>query len=568
MQLQMAKIMDGGRMQHVDPSGFHRIAENGLRDGLEQFARRVELKHIPMTGRGKKRAFVAPEGMRFIRAKRSTGQKIESIEDVDRAIKSFAPRNTTKKVLASKFEKLMSDPDGKLLMVPDHTVNMLVHETASSSKLMRMIYDKPTRVWKWSILATRPAFVVNNVVGNLAMTLSSLGPGAFARGLIDATRNFHGPEAANKLATDMDRMAGRAAGRSGDSTSKWYMMLHQEGFGYEAKSILSQAEKLKKKGAPKSAVKALSMAEQGLFPITHKIAERGLRRISADRFLRQSPEVQELLKSGKSFDEAVDIASRDAGFRSRIEHQVEDILGQYHYLSPAEQTIRKAIPFYTWDRAISRHVYHLGLDRPTRAAVMAQVGYQGVDTTEKFLGEVPKFMKGVVPGEVLGKIPVVGGEGKVLSTQGLNPYSTFPDVVDSVRGLAQGDVSSREVVSPHLNPYVAGAIETITGQSLLSGAKLQEGRGGLAAKTLASVVTKHPYYKLEETLRHGEDKPKPHATTGKVTPFLYRKDAKTQIAALLGVPVKELNKQRALELGRKERGETKGRKRKQSGIYG
>jgi hypothetical protein len=118
-----------------------------------------------------------------------------------------------------------------------------------------------------------------------------------------------------------------------------------------------------------------------------------------------------------------------------------------------------------------------------------------------------------------------------------------------------------------MNPLLTGVIESMTGQSLLSGAKLPHRGGGVLGQTASNVVEGLPQIKLLETLLGGEKKPKPNKRTGKITNFLYRKDARSQIAALLGVPVKEINKGRAHELARKQRGEKKGRK-KSGSFYG
>jgi hypothetical protein len=82
------------------------------------------------------------------------------------------------------------------------------------------------------------------------------------------------------------------------------------------------------------------------------------------------------------------------------------------------------------------------------------------------------------------------------------------------------------------------------------------------------VLSKVSQVKLAKTLIEGADQPYPNKRTGKVTPFLYGKDAKSQALGLLGLPVKDVNLDRAHELANKERGIKKRKKRKvQHGLF-
>jgi hypothetical protein len=134
------------------------------------------------------------------------------------------------------------------------------------------------------------------------------------------------------------------------------------------------------------------------------------------------------------------------------------------------------------------------------------------------------------------------GRANVLSTQGLNPYASLPDVADTAGALVGvGKQGAGETLAGQLNPFITGLIESDHGAVAPLGREAPASRRRHRRQTAANVVEGLPHVKLLETLVNGEAQPKPNKRTGKVTNFLYRKDARAQIAALLGVPVKELD---------------------------
>jgi hypothetical protein len=634
-------------------------------------------------------------GLRFVSARPADVRAVHSFEDFRTEMENFGNRHTT-----LDMGKATRDANGDYLVVHKRAAVAYGKEGANSATFLHKLIRYPTQTWKYLILATRPAYFVNNAVGNTFMAMATLGPVGFARGLVDAYRQVHGEAATAKSLEGADKSLHEL---HGDWQDKWYLGVHQ-GFGQEAMRQLSVNRKIREAGHEKTA-RVVQVAEQGLYPITHKVADVFLRRVMINSLMREHPMVQRLmqgvedravsphvldassaedmhrvvpgdgqhiyhatsvdnlkeiaqhgLRPGKerrgevtgvyfaddgvgitslvprsrrgndvvlrvkkgvarvqktdmfeegsgfsewvsphgvsarrieylgadghwhavadaareprvrkmSFNDAASYVSRDPAVRDRVQEMVNNALGDYHHLNGLEQTVRQFVPFYTWDRAIARHGIHLALDRTGRAAAGAEVGELGTHTTEEKLGgDIPSFMKGLVvlPGH--GK----DGRANVLSTQGLNPYASLPDVADTAGALVGvGSQGAGETLASQLNPFITGLIESTTGQSLLSGAKLPHRSGGIVGQTVADVAENLPHVKLIETLLSGEAQPKPNARTGKVTNFLYRKNARAQIAALLGVPVKELDTARAAEMARKARGEKKGRHR--SGAFG
>jgi hypothetical protein len=543
--LQMAQLVKGGKFIVENPQEAGRLVYSHGLDDFIHHASPVAEKYLL---EGKKLS----DGYTFIKAN-TKSPTINTVEDYENALSHFGPNNTTRNA-----DKALRDEKGNYLVVHNHAAARWSEEAVRSSKAMRILYSKPLRAWKWMILATRPGFFVNNAVGNVAMHLMTHGPGGF-RGFVDAVRNTRGDSYAERMIRE-----GSSSLPKDDAVARNYGGLYKQGFASEtAAGQKIQHISVAGHEFPDKAVKAVNVAGRGLYPVTHKYTDELLRNLSARAFLRKSDEVKALRTNGHSFDSAVDKASSDPLFRHRIQEQVNNSMGQYHYFNPTEKAIRQLVPFYSWDRHIMRHGVHLALDEPLKAAAAAQVGESGTHKTEALLGAIPDFLKGLVPLAGHGK----DGRTNVLSTTGLNPYSTLPDIADTLGALVgAGNAQPGEALASQLNPLITGLIESATGQSLLSGAKLPHRPGGVIGQTVSNVTEGLPLVKLIETALGGESQPHANKSTGKTTPFLYRKDLVTQLLANLGVPLKELDTTQAHALAAKRSGVKK--RRKALGYYG
>jgi hypothetical protein len=454
----------------------------------------------------------------------------------------FADRHTT-----SDIKHAVIDEHGKYLVVYKRGVAAYGKEGANSVTFLTKLYRYPTQAWKYMVLATRPAYFVNNAVGNTFMAMAHLGPVGFSRGLADAYRQVHGERATAK---SIESASGQAMHHlAGDWQQRKFLAVHQ-GFGQEAIHELKLHSKIREAGHDKVAT-VVKHAEHGLYPVTHQVSDLFLRRTMLNELARRDPLVKAEMKKGSSFNRAADKVSDDPGVRDRWAEQVNHALGDYHHLNPLERHIKDFVPFYTWDRAIARHGVNMALEQPAKVAAAAQVGQMGShDTTNALGGAIPGFLKGIIP---LGK-PGADGRMAGLSTAGLNPYATLPDAVDTVGSLVGiGSQGAGSTFAGQLNPLITGAIEATTGQSLLSGAKLPHHGGGILGSIIADVVGSLPQVKLATTLIHGESQPKPNKRTGVVTPFLYKKDLITQLESLFGVPIKKVSTEAAAKAAKKRK---------------
>ena len=129
--------------------------------------------------------------------------------------------------------------------------------------------------------------------------------------------------------------------------------------------------------------------------------------------------------------------------------------------------------------------------------------------------------------------------------------------------MATGQVKAGPTIGSQINPLISGGIEQITHQSLLSGARMPERKGGLIGGILQNAFEGTPPVQIVEHLIEGTPQPKPNKRTGEVKPFLSQKDMRHLIEGIVGVPVKNISPEATLRLADAEKG-TKRHKRKRA----
>lgn len=486
-----------------------------------------------------------PEGYAYLRARNKTNrgyffdprvkrQKgVTGHMNMEEELLRFGNRYTTKDAKAGLYNQGAS----KVMIVPKHTVKKFGIEGAQSSKFMRALYTKPTDVWKSIILGYSPRYFVNNAVGNNFMYLMSAGgPGAM-RAYVDALRQVKSEKSVQKMLGDVD---GEIANKM-TYQNKYYADQLNNTMGYTNLERLLDPKDTKFKG----------IARKGFFGVTHTWADQVIRRAYLIKLNREIPEVKAMVKKGMKEEDAIeqflskDLRDNNGMVRSRISNEVDNALGDYHTLNEVERKVRQVVPFYAWDRHIVRHVKNLG-DKPIRLSLMAKMGAEGAEETERVLGEIPKFLKGAIPLSLLGMKSDSKGRTGVLTTQGLNPYASIAELFDVAKAATVGGPQrAGESIGGQINPLLQGAIEGLTKRSLLSGTPV-EPKGGLLVSPYVRAVENLPQFNLVEAAVKGKAKQRPGH------PTLYEKDLSDQIWAILGVPVKNVSKQSAKNLSRRE----------------
>jgi len=484
----------------------------------------ADFAHIPLLNRNKG----VPGGMAFQDNLKNVGNTFTTT-DVHKAARSA---------------------DGQLLIVPKHTAKMLGIEAKNSTTALKWLYHKPTQVWKYAVLAARPAFLVNNAVGNYFMYTMSYGGSKAMRGYVDALRQVHGDY---RVAKDLSK------------TERWFKnMTDPTGHGWMDRHFLDQLTNsfadasYGLEGKVAAAQLAGSKLRYGLYPITHAIADRFLRRAAINAQMRNLPEVKAHMKTGLSYDEAANrTLIENPNIRNRISEKVNDTLGDYHTLNKGERVLRDLVPFYTWDRAIVRHGGAMLRDRPIAVAAMTRIGQSGTAATEEALGgAIPGFLRGVVPIGSGGPVPGSKGRRPILTTGGLNPYATLGELAGFAEGVAGGRLIPSETLSP-VNPLITGGLGALMGVDPKTGARIEKRVGvplpfdialnqiqGLPQARLAAQALPEQGFGWDQIRKLIGDKQKSTYTrkgSKKTQDALYSKSWQEIAAAYLGVPVKQVS---------------------------
>lgn len=528
--VQIAQFMKAAKDISTNPQQVAEMFEGHGRRQIEAHAHRLAPSKLKTKGN----RLVPEKGWAFVKENPNfTVPVMTTAKAYEDWLTGFGKRHETR-----DHTEALRDANGDYLIVSRAKTRSWYEEAVQSSRALRTMFRKPTEVWKWLTLATVPRYFVNNAVGNTFMYLASTGGLRGMRGLVDAQRQVFGEAKTRRGLSRADRALRKV---QGDWQDRWYLGVHQ-GFG---RDLMHTVEILDEGGKKK----AMRVMREGLYPITHKVADVFLRRATINEAIRLHPEYQKLRKSGRHHEQAADLASRNPAVRDYVKRKVDDALGDYSHLSGLERNIREVVPFYTWDRAIARHGVHMLGDRPTTTALLSDVGAMGAEDVQEELGDIPDFLLDAVPLGWLGGVTEKDGRSQVLETGGLNPYASLPELFDTGRLAVDGKVRIGEILSMQINPIIVSLAEKATGQSLLSGAKLPE---SMMDKSLLPYLGERvfkdgtPQGRLLDALRNG---PQDRTKDG---PALFKKDVRQNLSSILGAPLKEVAASRARDLAKRD----------------
>jgi hypothetical protein len=408
------------------------------------------------------------------------------------------------------------DNAGRYYIVPKATARAATGEFTRMNDFMYRWVRQPLRIWRALLLGLRPAFLVNNLIGNSLMyTMKTGGKGA-VRDLFMAMRESHGDQIAKRLLDD-------------PSTPRDVRLdLYREFFPEQMSGTMGLTQSPSTEGLLRGATSAVGKGFEkatGALPtLTSKIAEEGFRRGLIRNFIRNSPEFRAVYESmpreTRSFETAArKLLSGKGGERYQrlVSEQVDRSLGNYTRLSPLERNgLRNLLPFYAWYRAILKTTLHLGIDNPLRAQFLFRLGQIGTETMMNQAGmlPLPSYLQGSIP---LGLGPK--GTRRVLSTQSLNPWATLSQLG---RGITD------DLTSLGINPFVIGGLEAYK--------KLASGPGGTTrpvsvqawlGEMMKTIVTGLPPY--AQVFPKGPSKLYPN------------RGYLSALEAWAGAPIKELN---------------------------
>lgn len=457
----------------------------------------------------------------LIRGKRQAVADVEDmLPDEQKILESFTVRDLDEAATLH----------GDYLIVPTTLKRELVGEFHRSQGAVRKFIEAPTKVWRALVLGFRPGFLTNNLVGNhLLYALHAAGPDGL-RAYLNAVKREKGKGVVRSLIEDGSLPPALRA----DFMREFFPEQGEAGtFGRT--QMPGASKRLRGKKGRK-----VRGATVGILPATQAVAETNLRRALVERMIRKSPEFRKVYRAmprqARDFEAAAKKILKGEGgheYQALISRQVNDALGDYLNMNPFERNvIRAAFPFYSWYRAITRISGHLALDTPGRTDLLTKIGQVGVSDTEEKLGEIPDYLRGLLP---------VGsekdGHRAVLTTRGLNPFTTVTDIGSGAKGLLTGKPgdTGRALSQLGPNPMLMAAIENLAGKDLFTGRDLH-GSGGLLGAIAKNVATELPQARL--VARPGSK------LYGRATP-------REAILQYLGVPIRSLDVNQAHRYARR-----------------
>ena len=378
----------------------------------------------------------------------------EQMDEVIKTIRKSAKESAT--VLAN------ADDASRLVMVPRKYYERLVGDLQQAGKWEKLLIDRPLDFFRTIVLFTRPAYYVNNIVGQhflLAMRDPAFLPTYIryvtARNL-DTGRRLFG------LATDpaSTSQAWKAF------FEKHGKVLHGAGAGQvETSGLSAHTARMAMSGHRGAQMWAgLLRSPRTANEIGSILSDDIPREVRAVRLMQ--PHVKAAREAGEAGDDAT-IAMRlldnDPVLKERILEQTLFDLVDYRSLSPFEKRVmRKIVPFYGWMRGITAWTLELGYNHPEQLLAMSAVSTVGQDVANAgFNDRVPEWMQGSM---------LVGAEKdgmqRAITTQGLNPMSTLADMSLIARG-AFGDqpiqTLSGGATMGSLNPYLQSLAAGLNG---------------------------------------------------------------------------------------------------------
>lgn len=325
------------------------------------------------------------------------------------------------------------------------------NEFGRTSAAIRYFYDRPMDVWRAITLNYRPAWIVNNFVGNGVMGLATYGPKGAAAYLRVLLATEHGDEKVLKLwrFTKKVPTLRRKYGRIFDELAP---QLHSAGlFGTQTKITHGGVYEGRYAGVLDSkALRALNLTAgnvgrgvlhvgRGLTKLEILMAEDTGREAA---FIRETVgDVKRIRETAKKMGEGnlelgEALKRMDQASVERAVERVNDALGDFNDLNAGERSIiRRFVPFYSWFKVITKVSAKYAARYPARVLLLKNISDARNRDGEMLL---PPWLGGSI---------LLGGQSKagtqtLISTAGLNPYETIPQIASGGIGSVITPVGS------------------------------------------------------------------------------------------------------------------------------
>jgi len=348
-----------------------------------------------------------------------------------------------------------------MVMIPRKYYNTLSADIKQSSKFARMMIDKPLNFFRFFALTLRPAYYVNNLVGNIFMTAMKDGVGFVPRYISFIARKD--TVTARQLFKSYVKDTKHANNFYGSVLSKYAPALKGAShYNFE----MNPLDRVKIGHRMLQSDKKLVRIPARIMRIPDAVND--IASIMTDdmprmyRFHRLiTPHVKAARKRGMSgnFNEiAAKLLDNDPVLRTRLEDQVLDDLIDYRGMSDWERRhMRRIVPFYSWLRGITLWTTKLGYEHPEQLLALNQLQNYEYEKNKDFYESVPRYMRGSM---------IIGNNKdgvRVVNTSGLNPIGTVGDIAVMGQGLIEspdGSAANRSYAG-QINPFLRAGIQSL-----------------------------------------------------------------------------------------------------------
>jgi hypothetical protein len=394
-------------------------------------------------------------------------------------------------VLSSLEQHLNSAMSDKgVLIAPKASAKVLFPEIQRSDTFIKKFFDKPTTFWRNYTLGLRPAWMVNNFMGNLMLLLAEHGTWNTIRAMIHGYGDKNFTETINRTSPELLH-SGMNAEIKAEEMKRANL---KEVDPYAAKkalagespsepmgSSLAKLDLTKQILTKANPTAALNNLGKKMINFNAKWIDDPMRRAAAWAEIR--PAARELQKKWAKhrgeklpLGDAIDMILQDERVRDHIIQKSIGDMVNFSDMSQVEKDwIRRVFPFWSWMSGITKRTGQLAINEPGKFNALTRVG-----TYENQTNSVPgeSFLQSYAP---LGKTN--GDLQKVVNTSGINPFASSADVLSMLNTVLPGGggfSAMKGTSSPlsQMNPIIKAAIETGTGKNLFYGTPLREIQAG------------------------------------------------------------------------------------------
>lgn len=361
-----------------------------------------------------------------------------------------ATEQMLKEIMPDAAMAAMQNTTSELLAMPRHIADII--ERANRASLpwqMRFLWDSPTQVWRTSVLAFSPRWIINNLFGNTYFQLLKN-----PKGLMETVRMVLDPE----YRAMWEHLTG---GRFVEGVDRGLFfeqsnVVNARKYGYAEAAAPDFVEKLTKAMDTKP-VRTLSAKAEWMRELQGIIEDSFRRGTFAAEY--KSAFRQQMMNHGKGWLKDYDLLERimkdgpdaQGALVDRALKQVNKTLGDYTNLNHIERTYirRFAFPFYAFYKHSIKYTLSLPFEHPFKATILRNI--EAID--REYEGDqLPDFMRGAF---MIGHLS--NGDPLWMRTKNWNP-------LEGVNFGPTGWIAN-------LHPFFRGAFEQAMGISTFSGEK-------------------------------------------------------------------------------------------------